>query len=303
MAKDIYLLMRPELIRATLAGKKWQTRRVVKPQPVQPAANCHPNHTAKHTAPYLDADCGERKASENPRGMSENWCWWQVDNRQCLPTFKCPYGKPGDVAVVREGGWQSEERFYAYSATLGTGRCSDDPLGTFIEVPPDEAASWSSNDWKHYGWKRTSPIHMPRWAARIVRPITEIRIERVAEISEEDAIAEGVGYWFEGLDPDKAHAVRLITSDGGLFGSTAQCLYQYLWNSINLDPKPRYGRVDGEKTITHYEAFPWGVEDFDAICPGAREAGTWKGKPLHVHANPWVWVISYERREEAAHGA
>jgi hypothetical protein len=88
-----------------------------------------------------------------------------------------PFGRPVDHLWVRET-WGHDE---AFGDTLyRAGHQGDDPLN---------------------GWKTS--IHMPRWASRIILEITEVRIERLQEITEEDAKAEG------------AHAVGL--DDQGIF--------------------------------------------------------------------------------------
>ena len=96
------IIFNTPMVRAILAGTKMQTRRPVKAMPTEPGAECHPRHKQKHPAPYFDAYCGQRKTDANPRGMNDEWCWWQVDDRQCLPVVRCPYGLPGDRLWVRE---------------------------------------------------------------------------------------------------------------------------------------------------------------------------------------------------------
>jgi hypothetical protein len=62
---------------------------------------------------------------------------------------------------------------------------------------------YRSTDGGNWTWKPS--IHMPRWACRIVLEITEVRVQRLNEIIEEDAMAEGVRegvngeYWIDGL--------------------------------------------------------------------------------------------------------
>ena len=82
----------------------------------------------------------------------------------------CPYGKAGDVLWVRE------------TFMLGWG-CTDDQ-------PSYKADFEDSNDMGK--WKPS--IHMPRWASRINLEILDIRVERVQEIGEGDAMDEGVYY-------------------------------------------------------------------------------------------------------------
>ena len=183
------ILMSGPMVRAILAGTKTQTRRPVKSMPPQPDVNCHPQQKQRHPAPYFDAYCGQRKTEANPRGMSSEWCWWQVDDRQCLPTIKCTFGQPGDRLWVRE---------------------------SFMPIPPHEVGSklWdivygadatlvkreAPETYRPmlYNYERWSPsIHMPRWACRLVLEIVSVRVERVQGISAADAAEEGMSLdWY-----------------------------------------------------------------------------------------------------------
>lgn len=89
----------------------------------------------------------------------------------------CPFGDVGDRIWVREtwaeaGGSAPELRLYRanYPAHVPT---------HYENVPPAEDIRW------------TPSIHMPRWASRILLEITDVRVERLNGISEEDAKAEG----------------------------------------------------------------------------------------------------------------
>lgn len=105
-------------------------------------------------------------------------------------------------------------------------------------------------------------IHMPKEAARMFGRVTGLRVQRVQDITDEEARREGCA--------DRADFHRV-------------------WNGCYAKPRPVKGE-DGE--IDHYESWPW--EDI-------RETRTHKGKPWHVIGNPWVWVIEFQRitREEA----
>ena len=92
------------------------------------------------------------------------------DGREC----RCPYGKPGDRLWVRET-WV--------------------PVSTF-DPSPETGALYRADPMydgtTEFDWKWRPSIHMPRWASRITLEVTEVRVERLQDISEEDAKAEGV---------------------------------------------------------------------------------------------------------------
>jgi hypothetical protein len=102
--------------------------------------------------------------------------------------YHCPYGQPGDHLWVRE--------------TFQI----DDNYPDMVFYKADDLAGHISTKWN-------SPIYMPRCDSRITLEITNRRVERVQDITEEDAMAEGVG--------------RIA----GL-GEYRQC-FKNLWDSIN----------------------------------------------------------------------
>lgn len=106
---------------------------------------------------------------------------------ESMQIIRCPYGQPGDRLWVRET-WQSV------------------PFGPHRDWPgcpdlrPQKPSEWNRTavviwraDGEMPGPEIWSPsIHMPRWASRITLEITGVRVERLQDISEEDAAAEGV---------------------------------------------------------------------------------------------------------------
>lgn len=201
---------------------------------------------------YLDW----RDASFDPGGLS----------------WHCPYGQPGDRL------WARETWAYAVQARDYNGECH-----TFAARPHESThvVYRADADTLYGGWRPS--IYMPRWASRITPLVTEVRVQRLQDISEDDAAEEGSGvllcdheYW-DG-DPDQYRK-----------------LFRVLWDSINAKPRPCYGTVGGKKRIVSYAAFPWSGESFDALYPDVRQKGVWRGKPLVVTPNPWVFAISFER--------
>lgn len=147
--------------------------------------------------------------------------------------------------------------------------------------------SWDVAEW-HLRYS-TSPvirlassIHMPRWASRILLEITDIRVERLQDISEEDAQAEGV-----------------FACDREPMLETFRDYFKLLWDSINAKPKPvmknsRLAKLLFSSNILNrlvgniacYVSYPW-----DDI----RETREHRDKPWYVCSNPWVWIISFKK--------
>ncbi|MDJ1465700.1 hypothetical protein [Nitratireductor sp. GZWM139] len=144
-------------------------------------------------------------------------------------------------------------------------------VGYVADGTVDPSAVWA--------WKRgyLPSIHMPRGLSRLTLIVTDVRVQRLQEISEADAKEEGAGSHPCGGCGEK-------NPDGRCIG----CLhpfhtngFQVLWDSLNAKPRPRYGD-DGK--VTHYESFPWG---------GESVTETYRGKPHHIHANPWVAALTF----------
>lgn len=170
------ILMSPPMVRAILEGRKTQTRRVMKPQPMRP-----------EVAPHC----------ENGWWM---WRVWTPENAERgFPSVRtgdrrCPYGVPGDRLWVRET-WQ-----------LGTSPFA--PLRYIYRADGTES---------HHGWKPS--IFMPRAAGRLVLELTAVRVERLQEIDEADAEAEGC----ERRGANDQHGDERNYVEG----------YQDLWDSLN----------------------------------------------------------------------
>ena len=154
-ARERPILFQTDMVRAILAGRKTQTRRIVRSP-----SHRHPEFAlADHGngwVPYLSDD-GESTITDDGNETP----------------FDCPYGGAGDRLWVREtfaiadNGHEEWPVYLADGASLST-------------LPATRGPSrWQSR------------IFMPRWASRITLEITSVRIEQVQEISESAAIAEG----------------------------------------------------------------------------------------------------------------
>jgi hypothetical protein len=165
------ILFSAPMVRAILDGRKTQTRRIVKPQP--PAMFSEGDVAAITNG----ARWAFSRVYSPGRGVA-----FPADPE---PGFRCPYGLPGDRLWVREA-WQITGR-------LGTEYAVWYPAGGEA-VGIDVGFEGPSPKWDamiHDDRVRPS-IHMPRWASRITLEVTGVRIERLQDISEADARAEGV---------------------------------------------------------------------------------------------------------------
>lgn len=110
----------------------------------------------------------------------------------------CPYGKPGDRLWVRETWYCDHFEVmrgpYLKPDDLDIGEAIDD--GTLVYA----ADGLTPYEADQPVWKPS--IHMPRWVSRILLEITHVHVERLQDISNEQAIAEGVKSAEQDIDPD-----------------------------------------------------------------------------------------------------
>ena len=120
--------------------------------------------------------------------------------RLVKPAVSCPYGKKGDLLYVRETwkycDWTEDGIPFIEYAADGTKLLRDYPEDLADDVQDVWAALSANDNYKIDGraadrkWRPA--IHMPKWAARIWLEITDVRMERVNDISEADSVREGV---------------------------------------------------------------------------------------------------------------
>lgn len=88
--------------------------------------------------------------------------------------------------------------------------------------------NWAEADGSRVG-RRRAGMHMPRWASRLTLIVTDVRVERLQDCSEEDAIAEGIIEY----EPTEEEPAEFAYVDGGDIWNNARSAYAALWNSIN----------------------------------------------------------------------
>lgn len=211
------------MVRAILAGQKTQTRRVaaVLAGDGQAPERVIPGHAVRGgPASGNDWVAVYRGGGTGPGGR------WKRHS------IRCPYGQSGDRLWVRET-WALED-------------CGAD--GNRVIWQADRAAAWRRtlgdiyylpSDYNPGRWRPS--IHMPRWAFRLTLEVTEVRVQRLQDISEGDALAEGVmdarGWDWLG---------RLPKAPEGGEDLSARAGFRLLWGSIN-----------GKRPGCSWEANPW----------------------------------------------
>jgi hypothetical protein len=183
--KERPILFTGAMVRAILDGRKTMTRRVVKRE--WPP---HGGGTSRAFVPRDGKDDFVTFSQPYTDLQGEPIWFYSWGNARRL---RCPYGAPGDRLWVREA--------FAYSVkdpdSFGEGFSRE----THHAVPRE---GHHGGDWTHYepdgngGLVTTSVkpkwkpgIHMPRWASRLTLDVTAVRVERLQDITEDDARAEG----------------------------------------------------------------------------------------------------------------
>ncbi|EBP1711773.1 hypothetical protein NY66_17325 [Salmonella enterica] len=148
------MIFNGEMVRAILDGRKTQTRRIMKNQP----AGDYPE------TPALI------------RNVGTGFQWHGLYGESSI--FNCPLGSIGERIWVRET-W-AEAGASAPDLKLYRANYPDHVPAHYENVPPAEEI------------RRTPSIHMPRWASRLTLEITGVRVERLRDLSEDDAKSEGI---------------------------------------------------------------------------------------------------------------
>lgn len=231
MARPI--LFSGPMVRALLDGRKTQTRRIVKP-----LSKRHPIvNLAEH-----GADIGLRTYSGRFNDP-DSWGFIAAEDGADMVLADwpelCPYGKPGDLLWVRET-W-ADLRGAGFGAPFGYA-ASTDSRGNEVRI--------------EYGIKWKPSIHMPRVASRLTLRITDVRVQRLQDISEEDAIAEG------------------LERSGALDG---QELYRIPRGPLPAGVRVEPFKPEGQPPIPMYLLL------WDQINGDGAAAG-----------NPWVWALTFD---------
>lgn len=263
------IIFNTEMVKAILSGRKTQTRRFANISTINP---CHKEHK-EHK--FIRDDF----AGDPYTGYVCKYCGWGVahphNGRFPVGTsmFRPMYNE-GDILYVRET-WNdcnvaSPER-YVYKADYK------------LDIEP--YCNWS--------WKPS--IHMPKSAARIFLKVTAVRLERLQDITEQDAEREGIcrmfdhltdaeyEAWANGRSP--AHRISKKKNEWGW--------NNYLWHG-------HYGTYgQGNKTSDAWEyqmsGYDSARDSFSSLWNSLLPLKQWD--IIGWDNNPWVWVYEFERVE------
>lgn len=209
------IILDAESVRAIIDGRKTMTRRVMTPQPedlYEIVNNGEVKYRRPAGHPMLDEARGTpgysvRHASEGAR---------------------CPYGQPGDRLWVREAFWQSSR----YPGTMPCGEPTPQRMNWGAQIhfaadgtPADTPnRTYPGDQWRSTTmprapdpdavWKLRPSIHLPRRRSRLTLEVVSVRVERLQEISEADAKAEGM---------DRAACVRSFRAAKGWQEPVEEC--------------------------------------------------------------------------------
>ncbi|EPB6880845.1 hypothetical protein ACRRLQ_001695 [Klebsiella variicola] len=226
------LIFNSEMVRAILDGRKTQTRRIMKLQP-KPSKSRPGDFWFSSKKLESMVHVSDLAPGNSPI----------ADYHLFIQEHCCPFGAVGNRIWVREA-----FRVHSRATDVATLVYKASERNSWTEQTHRVPVAVCNKPATPEKW--TPSLHMPRWASRILLEITDVRVERLNAISEEDARAEGI-------------------IDGGCLNCG--------------EPEP-CGCANPEPDATDAFAYLWqsiyGQENWNA--------------------NPWVWVISFERVEGGA---
>ncbi|HBT3020253.1 TPA: hypothetical protein MBF03_001569 [Klebsiella pneumoniae] len=170
--KERGMIFNGEMVRAILDGRKTQTRRIMKPQP-KPSKSRPGDFWFSSKKLESMVHVSDLAPGNSPI----------ADYHLFIQEHCCPFGAVGDRIWVRETFAALEPGSYE-QVKPQEGHCQD------LRYAATDRLAKSDADIRGYKW--VPSIHMPRWASRIQLEITDVRVERLNAISEEDARAEGI---------------------------------------------------------------------------------------------------------------
>lgn len=189
--KERPILFSAPMVRAILNGRKTQTRRIAKIARIDP----HPQNADFQVVTF-----------ENGK---QAWMNSQSDHPYFV-NMQCPHGLPGDRLWVREK-WRTMKQ-YDFTPPR--------------EIPGSAPVEYDADAFRGLNGKLRPSIFIPRWASRITLEIVAVRVERLQDITQRDAIAEGA--------PPSHPSIDAVSAEFG-HKDFSRSWYAQLWGSINGD--------------------------------------------------------------------
>lgn len=193
----------------------------------------------------------------------------EVEDKQIISKLCIPPYQPEDILYVRET-WSEWTGGYLYKAWHGPfpqpGQCS--------------AMKWHPS------------LHMPKEAARIFLKVKNVRVERLQEITEEQAKAEGICRLYDDISKEEYEEwARKV----GKLEKQEECSFKnYLWYG-NFGKSGSGNRLS-DAWEYQYSGYDNAVGSFSSLWNTTVELKDWD--LYGWEANPWVWVIEFERCEK-----
>ncbi|HBQ4022200.1 hypothetical protein [Klebsiella pneumoniae] len=218
--KERGMIFNGEMVRAILDGRKTQTRRIIK-----------------------DCTVGRDQISKFIQ-IEKKFIGCYPEDVPELIRECCPYGVPGDRIWVREA-----FRVHSRATDVATLVYKASERNSWTEQTHRVPVAVCNKPATPEKW--TPSLHMPRWASRILLEITDVRVERLNAISEEDAEAEGIDMeaLYDSQDCYDCIADHNMTGRPTVTGAF-KCLWESIYGAENWLANPwvwviEFKRVEG----------------------------------------------------------
>lgn len=268
MSRVLPILFNTDMVRAILDGRKTVTRRVVKlPKHIKPQED------GLYTL-FADGTCYENQSME-----------------EIINYLKAPY-QPGDILYVRETWRVFNKEYFFYNQTIAF-KYKDGTHSELIHIKDKELFKRLVKQVREKRNRYHPSIHMPKEAARIWLKVTDVRVERLRDITEEQAIKEGISRLYDDLSD--AEYIEWAKRTGIYPKAKADWGYKnYLWHG-NFGTCGT-GNWKSDNWDYQYSSYDNAIGSFSSLWNSTLKKSDldrygWK-------ANPWVWVIEFERCEK-----
>lgn len=229
--REIPIIFSTPMVQALLAGRKTQTRRIIKDHP----ATVY-NWGKDEGVDGLTHEFRQYHSEDDDRVHGPAWIILNEDGDSEGILGQCRYGKPGDLLYVRE--------------SFHGSKCRNNGTHYYFRADNENIRGLEGHKWK-------PSIHMPKEAARIWLQVKGVRVERLQDISEADAVAEGIQSYTDEISERPRYRDYMADTSG--YG----------------DPEHDFPSVGVA------------VTSFATLWEKINGEESWK-------ANPWLWVVEFE---------